>query len=104
MPSMMLLTLVENAIKHGLNPLPQGGLIRIAARALADKLSLEVSDSGRGFTETSGAGTGVANLRARLSAQYGSAGSLAFALNAPRGVTATITLPRAAPARLENTR
>jgi hypothetical protein len=39
MPSMVLLTLVENAIKHGLNPLPQGGLIRIAARALADKLS-----------------------------------------------------------------
>lgn len=92
-PPMMLLTLVENAIKHGLNPLPQGGYIRISARAIDDNLTIEVSDSGRGFTKTSGIGTGVANLRARLSAQYGSAASLALALNATRGVTATITLP-----------
>jgi sensor histidine kinase YesM len=92
-PPMMLLTLVENAIKHGLNPLPQGGYIRISARAIDDNLTIEVSDSGRGFTKTSGIGTGLANLRARLSAQYGAAASLALAPNAPRGVTATITLP-----------
>jgi signal transduction histidine kinase len=95
-PPMMLLTLVENAIKHGLAPLPGGGFIHLSARSTNGRLCIEVADSGRGFISTSGAGTGLANLRARLAAQYGSAGALTLAINAPRGVVARLTLPASA--------
>ena len=93
LPPMMLLTLAENAIKHGLAPLPEGGFVRISAHRLGDELELRVADSGRGFTQTSGAGTGLANIRARLAALYGATGRLSLAPNPPRGVTATIVVP-----------
>jgi sensor histidine kinase YesM len=48
-PPMMLLTLVENAIKHGLNPSPFGGLVRVTARCEGDRLALSVADTGVGF-------------------------------------------------------
>jgi signal transduction histidine kinase len=95
-PPMMLLTLVENAIKHGLNPSPNGGLIRITARADGDRLILSVADTGVGFSPGSGGGTGLANIRARLAAQFGDRASLALENNELGGVTATITLPLAA--------
>jgi sensor histidine kinase YesM len=94
-PPMMLLTLVENAIKHGLNPSPDGGLIRIVARDEGGQMTLSVADTGVGFTPGSGAGTGLSNLRARLAAQFGERGSLALENNALGGVTATIALPLA---------
>ena len=96
-PPMMLLTLVENAIKHGLNPLPEGGFIRVRAAVEDGALLLEVSDSGRGFHEGegTGGGTGLANIRARLHAAYGKQAELALHANEPRGVTATVVLPRA---------
>lgn len=93
LPPMMLLTLVENAIKHGLGPLPEGGFIRIDAKADADALHVQVADTGCGFISTSGTGTGLANIRARLTAAYGKRARLAFKPNAPRGVTAGITVP-----------
>jgi hypothetical protein len=94
-PPMMLLTLVENAIKHGLNPLPEGGHVRVRASIDRAALLLEVSDSGRGFAEGegTGGGTGLANIRARLHAAYGTAARLTLHANEPRGVTATIALP-----------
>jgi signal transduction histidine kinase len=95
-PPMMLLTLVENAIKHGLNPSPGGGLIRIVARDGGGRLILSVADTGVGFAPGSGVGTGLANIRARLGAQFGDRGSLALENNALGGVTATIALPLAA--------
>jgi sensor histidine kinase YesM len=95
-PPMMLLTLVENALKHGLNPLPEGGFVRIAAHLDGDRLVLDVADTGRGFGEgTSGGGTGLANIRARLAAMYGERASLSLAANLPRGVDAKIQLPHA---------
>ena len=99
MPPMMLITLVENAIKHGLNPLREGGFIRIAVSAHDDAVRVRVSDSGRGFVETKGAGTGLANIRARLAASYGRRARLDLDTNEPRGITATITLPLAASMR-----
>ena len=93
LPPMMLLTLVENAIKHGLAPLPEGGSVRISAVADGPELVLRVADTGRGFAQSSGGGTGLANIRARLAGHYGGAARLALALNTPRGVTATIGVP-----------
>lgn len=92
-PPMMLLTLVENAIKHGLNPLPEGGSLRVQARREGELLCIDVADSGRGFHATSGGGTGLANIRARLATMHGDAASLALAENYPRGVTSTLRLP-----------
>jgi signal transduction histidine kinase len=93
MPPMMLLTLVENALKHGLNPLPEGGVIRLSASAVDGRLQVSVADTGRGLVPGSGGGTGLANIRGRLRAAYGAAASLTLRLNQPRGVVATIVLP-----------
>ena len=58
------------------------------------RITLEVADTGQGFTTSSGGGTGLANTRARLAAMYGQAAQLVLSMNRPRGVTAAITLPR----------
>jgi LytS/YehU family sensor histidine kinase len=92
-PTLMLVTLVENAIKHGIGRCPQGGRIAIRARAHDNRLRIEVADSGQGFVKTSGGGTGLANIRARLAAEYGDRAGLTIARNEPRGVIATISLP-----------
>jgi signal transduction histidine kinase len=95
MPPMMLQTLVENAIKHGLEPVSGGGTIWILAREDQGKVSVTVADDGRGFgTETGGTGIGIRNVRERLQLAYGDAASFAIGANFPKGVAATITLPR----------
>jgi hypothetical protein len=94
-PTMMLATLVENAVKHGIAPLAEGGTIRVAAAHDDDALVLTVSDNGRGFTAASGSGVGLANIRARLDALYGPRAALRLEANSPRGVIATIRLPLA---------
>ena len=95
-PPMMLLTLVENALKHGLAPLPEGGQIRVAAENDGDTtVRLSVIDTGRGIVPGRGAGTGLANVRARLRALHGAKASLSLETNVPRGVIASIVLPRA---------
>jgi LytS/YehU family sensor histidine kinase len=94
-PSMMLATLVENAIKHGIAPLAEGGSISISAIPCGDALVLRVADTGRGFVAESGTGVGLANIRARLAALYGERAALRLEGNAPRGVAATIMLPAA---------
>jgi sensor histidine kinase YesM len=94
LPPMTITTLVENAIKHGLSPLESGGEVGIAARASGDAVVVDVADSGQGFQSTLGAGVGLANVRARLAILHGSAASLALAMNAPRGVIATVVVPR----------
>ena len=93
LPPMMLSTLVENAIKHGLNPLPQGGTLWIRAIRDGASLRVTVTDNGMGFRERFGPGVGLANTRARLTALYGTAGRLTLDANPGGGVTATIELP-----------
>ena len=90
---MMLLTLVENALKHGIGPLPEGGSLEVSAELAGESLILTVADTGRGLTGDMGAGTGLANIRARLSAAYGSIASLSIDGNSPRGIVARLTLP-----------
>jgi LytS/YehU family sensor histidine kinase len=92
-PPLALSTLTENAIKHGLNPLPEGGAIEITACADQHQLAVTVADTGAGIRQAGGTGSGLANLRARLAALYGEAAKLTIAANAPRGILATIIVP-----------
>jgi signal transduction histidine kinase len=98
-PALMVLTLVENAIKHGLAPLPQGGVIHIKASDAQGALRVQVMDSGGGFSQSSGSGTGLANIRARLSAMYAGAAHLSFTRNKPQGLVATIEIPTSGASR-----
>ena len=96
MPSMMLQTLVENAIKHGIEPKPGGGTVWVLARAVDSTVAVTVADDGRGFTaEGGGTGIGLRNVRERLRLAYGSAASFSIVSNFPSGVAATITVPLA---------
>lgn len=92
-PPLMLLTLVENAIKHGLTPQPDGGRIDVKARVVDGQLRVSVADTGQGFTRWHGHGTGLANTRARLESYFGEKARLSLAINVPRGVVAMLTLP-----------
>jgi sensor histidine kinase YesM len=92
-PPLVLATLVENAIKHGLAPLPEGGRVDIQARRRGNDLEIEVRDTGAGFTASGGSGVGLANTRSRLAGLYGPRASLSLAAGAPRGVVATVLLP-----------
>jgi LytS/YehU family sensor histidine kinase len=95
LPTLALATLVENALKHGLEPKPGGGSIEVVARQDGDTLQLSVSDDGVGFRETGGAGTGVGlrNLRDRLSTRFGEAAELRLEPGNGSGVIATMRLP-----------
>ncbi len=94
-PPLMLATLVENAVKHGIAKAPHGGAIEVSVRSEARALHAEVRDTGLGFTAQAGAGMGLANTRARLRTMYGSAASLQLRANRPSGVVAALWLPRA---------
>jgi hypothetical protein len=92
-PPLMLGTVIENAIKHGIGPRASGGTLSLAARRHGDFLEVRVGDDGVGFRVRSGHGVGLANIRARLETLFGSAGTLDLAANRDGGVTATISLP-----------
>jgi sensor histidine kinase YesM len=91
-PSMMLQTLVENAIKHGLEPKAEGGRIDIGAEVVDGRLAVHVQDSGVGFRPGPG-GVGLANVRERLQALYGDRAELIVDLPAQGGTRATIMVP-----------
>lgn len=102
LPPMMLQTLVENAIKHGLEPKPGGGTVWILARSNDRIVSVTVADDGDGFNaESTGTGIGLKNVRERLRLVYGNAATLAIVANFPNGVAATITVPVAVPGAQE---
>ena len=94
-PPMMIQTLVENAIKHGLEPKPEGGTLRVAAEVIHGKLAVSVADTGLGFgrAATAGTGVGLANIRERLQLLYGSRATLTVAENQPSGTVVTVTVP-----------
>jgi signal transduction histidine kinase len=94
-PTMLLLTLVENALKHGINPAVEGGAICVSATCENAALVLKVTDSGQGLTVTQGHGVGLANIRRRLSMLYGDAAVLSLGRIASRGMVATVSIPMA---------
>ncbi|MBK9520711.1 MAG: histidine kinase [Rhodocyclaceae bacterium] len=99
MPPLMLPSLVENAIKHGLEPVREGGRIDIRAYIDGNRLIVTVTDNGRGMrlVNAGSDGVGLSNIRERLSALYGEAASLELQDNTPRGVVARISVPLALP-------
>ena len=94
-PAMMIQTLVENAIKHGLEPKADGGRLRVAAEIVHGKLQVTVADTGLGFGKapTAGTGVGLANIRERLQLLYGPRAALTVAENQPSGTVVTVTVP-----------
>ncbi len=103
-PPMMLPSLVENAIKHGLEPVREGGRIDVLVQRIVtpqgDRITIEVKDTGKGLVADStqpGGGVGLSNLRERLAAIYGNNARFTIESNTPRGVVATIDIPTEAP-------
>jgi LytS/YehU family sensor histidine kinase len=102
-PPMMVQGLVENAIKHGLEPKPEGGRLTVQAEVAHGKLVVTVTDTGVGFGQanTAGTGTGLDNIRERLRLLYGQEARLDIRSPSHGGTQTIITLPykaHAAPA------
>jgi hypothetical protein len=94
-PSMMLQTLVENAIKHGLEPQAEGGRLEIGAEIIDGKLAVHVLDTGKGFAPNADSGVGLANIRERLKAMYNGRAELVISVPPTGGTCATIKVPYA---------
>ena len=98
-PAMMVQTLVENAIKHGLEPKPEGGKLSLKAEVVHGKLTVTVADTGLGFGraassgKTAGTGVGLANIRERLQLLYGSKASLTITENPGGGTRVVLAVP-----------
>jgi len=93
-PPMMLISLVENAVKHGVDPCCECGRIVIRAEEREGRLRVCVADTGEGIAvKKGGGGVGLANIRERLKALYGPSARLVLEENAPRGVVASIEVP-----------
>jgi hypothetical protein len=94
-PPMMLQSMVENAIKHGLECKAEGGHLAVTAEIVDSRLRVTVADDGVGFgvVPSKGTGLGLSNIRERLKLLHGEAGKLHIAANTPSGVIATIEIP-----------
>jgi signal transduction histidine kinase len=94
-PPMVLQSLVENAIKHALEPKPEGGSITVTADIANGNLRVTVADTGLGFGAASkpGTGVGLANVRERLAALYSGRAIFTIEANSPSGTIATVEVP-----------
>jgi sensor histidine kinase YesM len=92
-PIMVLQPLAENAIVHGITPVPGPGELRLKAERQDGELVLEVSDSGRGFDAEHGTGIGLTNTRARLAQLYGDRATLTVGASPSGGARVTVAIP-----------
>ena len=94
-PPNLVISLVENAIKHGIEPSADGGSVTLSAARNGESLIVSVADSGGGEAVATGSGDGVGltNLRERLAALYGARGRFTLEAASPRGMRATLSLP-----------
>jgi sensor histidine kinase YesM len=90
---MLLQPLVENSIRHGLEPKVDGGHISIEVQQMNDKFRLMVRDTGRGLDDTGRQGVGLSNITERLKSLYGEQGRLLLEENRPSGLTVIIEIP-----------
>lgn len=93
LPPLLLQPLVENAIRHGIEPAVEGGKIMVEVEECAETLELTVTDTGVGFDANAPQGVGLANVRARLASLYGEKGKLLLYPHAPHGVIAKLVVP-----------
>jgi LytS/YehU family sensor histidine kinase len=89
-PAMALLTLVENAVRHGIDPTTDGGRIDVGAArdGATGAVNVWVQDTGAGMPESAAPGAGLANVRTRLRATFGEAARLDLHEVAPHGLRA----------------
>jgi sensor histidine kinase YesM len=92
-PPMLLQPLVENAVRHGIEPKVGGGKVTISAYTQYGKLHVQVDDDGVGFAHKPGSGAGLENIWARLRALYGDKASLSLHSLADGGVSASLEIP-----------
>jgi LytS/YehU family sensor histidine kinase len=93
-PPMTLLTLVENAVRHGIDPSEEGGRIDIHVERRDDRCLVRISDTGAGLRPSgNGLGTGLSTLRERLHLTFGGDARLRVTEQRPRGVCAEVDLP-----------
>jgi signal transduction histidine kinase len=93
LPPLLLQPLVENAIKHGIEPALGGGEIRVDSEVTSDEIRLRVTDTGVGLIASAPEGVGLSNVRARLRGLYGLQGRLSLSAHPQRGVVAQLHLP-----------
>jgi len=93
-PPLLIQPLVENAVKHGLEPSINGGEVMVSAERADKRILIRVIDSGAGIKETAGgSGIGLENVRRRLAIMYGDTGRLVIEENSPTGVKVVIEIP-----------
>jgi sensor histidine kinase YesM len=93
-PPTTLLTLVENAVRHGIDPSEEGGRIDIDIDRRAERCVIRVTDTGAGLHQSPhGLGTGLTTLRERLQLIFGDTAQLRLTAGAPRGVAAEVDMP-----------
>lgn len=93
-PPMALLTLVENAVRHGIDPSEDGGRIEVRVVLHDGRCLVRVIDTGVGIKQSdAGLGTGLETLRERLKIIYGDEARLRLRAHTPRGVCAELDLP-----------
>jgi sensor histidine kinase YesM len=93
LPPMLLQPVVENAIRHGLEPKVEGGEVVFRARRDGAYVAIEIADTGVGFAPTTRGGVGLTNLRDRLKLLYGERATLQIAENSPAGAVVTLRIP-----------
>ena len=101
LPPLLLQPLVENALRHGLEPKPGGGTVAVTAAREGDDLVLEVKDDGMGLDPRRPAGLGLANVRARVEGGSGGRGAVLLRPGVPQGLCVRISLPIEAAARAD---
>ncbi len=93
-PPMTLMTLVENAVRHGIDPSEEGGWIEIHVKIENQRCRVQVSDTGVGLQEQAGGlGTGLSNLRERLQLAFGDEATLRLEAREPHGLVAELEFP-----------
>jgi len=93
MPPMLIQPLVENALKHGLEPKIEGGLISLVAQQREGMVHIIVADTGLGFRDSKSNGIGLKNVRERLEKLYDGKAALSIEDNIPYGTKITIAIP-----------
>jgi two-component system LytT family sensor kinase len=103
-PSILLQPLIENSIKHGLEPRIHGGTVTLRSRLTGDRVLIEVADDGVGMgnrpataLKRNGAGIGMKNVRERLEVLYGTQASFNVVSNPGRGTLVSIEIPATLP-------